>query len=246
MRIPRIHTDQALAADSTLELDEAAAHHLARVLRMRTGDGLVLFNGRGGQYPARIASLTRQSVTVTTGPFQDLERESGLSLHLGIAVSRGERMDWVVQKATELGVTAISPLLSERTEVRLKGEREARKLRHWQQVATSACEQCGRNRLPAIHPLQALNAFLDSVEADARLLLDPQADSTAPAITAPASIALLVGPEGGFSEAEIAAARAAGFHGLQLGPRILRTETAPLAAIAILQARWGDMGPQAP
>ena len=155
-------------------------------------------------------------------------------------------MDCVMQKATELGVTAISPLLSERTEVRLKGEREAKKLRHWQQVATSACEQCGRNRLPAVHPLQSLDTWLENVEAEVRLVLDPQADGPAAAMTAPASIALLVGPEGGFSAAEIGAAQAAGFYCLQLGPRVLRTETAPLAAIAILQARWGDMSLPAP
>ena len=243
MRLPRIHTDQALQAGARVELEPGQAHYIARVLRMRAGDALILFNGAGGQYPATLEAVGKHAVVVTTGEFEPVERESPLALHLGIAVSRGDRMDWVVQKATELGVHAITPLLSERTEVKLKGEREARKLRHWQQVATSACEQCGRNRLPVVHPLQALQDWCQRVEADARLVLDPAADSSDPGAAAPASIALLVGPEGGFSAAEIAAAATAGFHSLQLGPRVLRTETAPLAAIALLQARWGDMRP---
>ena len=243
MRLPRIHTDQALQAGARVELEPGQAHYIARVLRMRAGDALILFNGAGGQYPATLEAVGKHAVVVTTGEFEPVERESPLALHLGIAVSRGDRMDWVVQKATELGVHAITPLLSERTEVKLKGEREARKLRHWQQIATSACEQCGRNRLPVVHPLQALQDWCQRVEADARLVLDPAADSSDPGAAAPASIALLVGPEGGFSAAEIAAAATAGFHSLQLGPRVLRTETAPLAAIALLQARWGDMRP---
>lgn len=243
MRIPRIHTEQALQAGARVELEQGQAHYIARVLRMRAGDALILFNGAGGQYPATLEAVGKNVVVVTTGAFEPVERESPLVLHLGIAVSRGDRMDWVVQKATELGVSSITPLLSERTEVRLKGEREEKKLRHWQQVATSACEQCGRNRLPAVNTLQPLPVWCEQLEVDIRLLLDPAADNSGPGVAAPASVALLVGPEGGFSADEIAAAQAAGFHCLKLGPRVLRTETAPLAAIALLQARWGDMGP---
>ena len=241
MRIPRIHTAQALRASARIELEPDRAHYVARVLRMRPGDRLVVFDGSGGQYPATIEALGRQAATIATGDFDPVECESNLALHLGIAVSRGERMDWVVQKATELGVQSITPLLSERTEVRLSGEREDKKLRHWRQVATSACEQCGRNRLPQVERLQSLPEWWEGVAADLRLVLDPAAASGARYMAAPASIALLVGPEGGFSSAEIAAAEAAGFQSLQLGPRILRTETAPLAAIAVLQARWGDI-----
>jgi 16S rRNA (uracil1498-N3)-methyltransferase len=241
MRIPRIHTPQSLRADTRIELEQGQAHYVARVLRMRAGDALMLFNGTGGQYPATLETVAKNAVVVSTGKFEPVERESPLVLHLGIAVSRGERMDWVVQKATELGVQAITPLLSERTEVRLKGEREEKKLRHWQQVATSACEQCGRNRLPVVNTLQPLQDWCQQAEADLRLVLDPAAGNSDPGAATPASIALLVGPEGGFSAAEIAAARAAGFQSLQLGPRVLRTETAPLAAISLLQARWGDM-----
>lgn len=242
MRTPRIYTAQPLQANASIELEPGAAQHVARVLRMEVGDNLILFNGEGGQYPATISAADRKSVITLTAGFDAIERESGLNLHLGIAISRGERMDWVVQKATELGVTAIAPLLSERTGVRLKGEREDRKLRHWRQIATSACEQCGRNRLPQILPLQPLEQWLGSVSADVRLVLHHRAGNTGAMTANPASVALLVGPEGGLDPREISAAEAAGFSPLQLGPRILRTETAPLAAIAILQARWGDMG----
>jgi 16S rRNA (uracil1498-N3)-methyltransferase len=209
---------------------------------MKPGDRLVLFNGSGGQYPATITALGKKSVLATTEDLEAVERESSLLLLLGIAMSRGERMDWVVQKATELGVSSIAPLVTERTEIKLRGEREKKKLRHWQQIAVSACEQSGRNRIPEILAPQRLDQWLDQVQVDIKLVLDPGADISNPGASRPASAALLVGPEGGLSSAEIDAAERAGFNGLQLGPRILRTETAPLAAIAILQARWGDMG----
>jgi 16S rRNA (uracil1498-N3)-methyltransferase len=246
MRIPRIFTGQALQANTEVVLEPGPSRHLSRVLRMKAGDALVLFNGSGGQYPATISELGRQSLVVTTGSFEAIERESGLCLQLGIALSRGERMDWVVQKATELGVSSIAPLLSERTEVRLSAERGDRKLAHWRQIASSACEQCGRNQLPQILSLQTLGQWLEDVRADIRLVLHHLAGNADPGSIQPASVALLVGPEGGLSAEEVRAAEQAGFSSLQLGPRVLRTETAPLAAIAILQARWGDMGRSKP
>lgn len=242
MRIPRVFTGQPLQANETVALEPGPSRHLSRVLRMTVGDALVLFNGRGGQYPATISALDRKSVVATTGTFDAIERESGLHLQLGIALSRGDRLDWVVQKATELGVSSIATLVSERTEVKLSIERGEKKLRHWQQIATSACEQSGRNRLPEILPPQGLENWLHAVRADVRLVLHHRASNSDPGSRKPASVALLVGPEGGLSAAEIEAAGQAGFNSLQLGPRVLRTETAPLAAVAILQARWGDMG----
>ena len=242
MRIPRIHTRQSLQANAVVELEPGPSQHLCRVLRMQVGDSLILFDGSGGQYPASIQAIGRTVVTAATGAFAAIERESGLHLQLGIAISRGDRMDWVVQKATELGVSSIAPLATERTEVRLGGERSDKKLRHWQQVASSACEQCGRNRLPEILAPQDLGLWLRSVQAQVRLVLHHTAVNSDPGPSSPASAALLVGPEGGLTPAEIRAAGQAGFRSLQLGPRVLRTETAPLAAIAILQARWGDMG----
>jgi 16S rRNA (uracil1498-N3)-methyltransferase len=241
MRCPRIYTEQTLQANGSIQLESRASQHVARVLRMQVGEPLVLFNGGGGQYRATISAANKKAVVVTTGDHAAIEVESRLRLQLGIAISRGERMDWIVQKATELGVCSISPLFSERTEVRLKGERADKKLRHWQQVAISACEQCGRNRLPVIQPLQSLNQWVSEARADTRLVLHHRAGPPDTSPAAPASAALLVGPEGGLTSTEIASAEQAGFRPLQLGPRVLRTETAPLAAIAILQARWGDM-----
>ncbi len=242
MRIPRIHTGQALQAECSFDLEPGPSQHLARALRMQAGDTLILFDGRGGQYPATITSVSKSAVSVRTGALDAREAESPLSIHLGIAISRGDRMDWVVQKATELGVASVSPLTTERTEVKLRGDRADKKLRHWQQVAISACEQCGRNRVPRLQALNSLDHWLSTVEADLKLVLHHRAGTGDTPATRPASIALLIGPEGGLSEAEIASAESGGFVPLQLGPRVLRTETAPLAAITLLQARWGDMG----
>lgn len=242
MRIPRIFTAQALAGGSALSLEPEPSHHLARVLRMGVGDALVLFDGTGGEYPATITALGRKHVEVQTGEPRTGDNESPLHVHLGIALSRGDRMDWVVQKATELGVGAITPLFSEHTGVKLAGERAEKKIKHWRQVAVSACEQCGRNRLPDIHPPRPLDDWLASVQADRKFVLHHRATGSEEGeASTPASIALLVGPEGGLSDGEIAGAERAGFTALRLGPRVLRTETAPIAALAILQARWGDM-----
>ncbi len=168
-------------------------------------------------------------------------RESPLAIHLGVAISRGERMDWVVQKATELGVVAISPLYTARSGVKLAGERVDKKVRHWRNVAISACEQCGRNRIPEINHPGNVMSWLADTEASLRLVLHHRAVVTQTQLAAPESLALLVGPEGGLDAAEIAAAETAGYTSLSLGPRVLRTETAPLAALAIVQSRWGDM-----
>mgnify|MGYP001821389952 CR=1 FL=1 len=241
MRVPRIFTGQVLQAHSTFELEPRPSQHLARALRMREGDSVILFDGSGGEYPATISALSKKQVAVSTGAIQQREVESSLAVHLGIAVSRGERMDWVVQKATELGVSSISPLLTERTEVKLKGDRAEKKIAHWQQVAISACEQCGRNRIPKIGTQQPLQTWLDSADAPLKLVLHHRADTLPPGSVAAERAALLIGPEGGLSEGEIAAAEQRGFLSLSLGPRVLRTETAPIAALAILQARWGDM-----
>ena len=240
MRIPRIFTRQALKPESTVELEPGPSQHLSRVLRIQEGSELVLFDGRGGEYPSSISAVGKKQVTVSTGAHRQAERESPLWVHLGIAVSRGERMDWVMQKATELGVARITPLFSERTEVKLKGERAEKKVAHWQQIAISACEQCGRNQIPEVTPLQTLQSWLAEVQADLKLVLHHRADMKGDTAT-PRSLALLVGPEGGLSDPEIAAAEHQGFQSLKLGDRVLRTETAPLAALAILQARWGDM-----
>lgn len=241
MRNPRIHTEQLLAAGSQLTLEPGPSAHIARALRLQVGDALTVFNGRGGEYAATISTLGKKSVTLDIGQHRDIEAESPLAIHLGIAISRGDRMDWLVQKATELGVETLSPLLTARTEVKLKADRAEKKQQHWQQIAIATCEQCTRNRVPQIMPLQTLQTWLAATQADQKFVLHHRASATPQDSQAPATVALLAGPEGGLSPVEIALAEAAGYQSLKLGARVMRTETAPLAAMAILQAQWGDM-----
>lgn len=241
MPTTRIYTEQALRPNETVELEPGPSAHIARVLRMRVGDTLQLFNGDGGEYPATLSSLNKKSVQAVTGDHDPGELESPLRLELGIAISRGDRMDWVIQKATELGVASITPLTTQRTEVKLKGDRESKKMQHWRQIIISACEQCGRNRLPELRPLQSLDKWLPTVVADRKFVLHHRDTNADKADEIPSSVAILIGPEGGLSPEEIAAAEKSDFEALTLGPRVLRTETAPLVALAILQAKWGDM-----
>ena len=243
MRIPRIYTGQVLVANSPLELEAGPSTHIARAMRMRAGDQLTLFNGRGGEYTACVSAVDKKTVTVDIGAYCDTGTESPLAIHLGIAISRGDRMDWVVQKATELGVQRVSPLLTERTEVKLKADRAEKKVLHWQQVAIAACEQCGRNTVPKIEPLQSLPSWVSTTEADCKLVLHHRALVETGNGSTPSTIALLIGPEGGLSPAEISLAESACYQALRLGPRVMRTETAPLVAMAILQSQWGDMSP---
>ncbi len=242
MRIPRIYTPQPLAVGTLSELEGSAANHVGRVLRMGPGQTLTLFNGEGAEFRATIHTIERRAVTVTIEEELNVDLESPLSIELGIGISRGDRMDWVLQKVTELGVARIAPLFTERTEVKLKGERADKKQQHWEQVIVSACEQCGRNRLPVLTQPQRLEEWLRNCQAERKFVLHHR-DQPATGGEAPRSVALAIGPEGGLSEAEIAAAESAGFEALTLGPRVLRTETAPVAAMAIIQAIWGDMPP---
>jgi len=223
-------------------LPEAAARHAVTVLRLQVGDTLNLFNGSGGEYSARLVAVSKREARVRLIEFLATERESPVDITLALGISAGERMDYSLQKATELGVAAIQPLATERSVVRLAGERADKRLAHWQHVVTAACEQCGRNRVPAVAPVQKLYAYLAAVDRSQRLLL-LSPDAAAPLKTARQSdrVVLLVGAEGGFAPAESAAAEASGFEPVKLGPRILRTETAPVAALAVLQALWGDL-----
>lgn len=240
MAPPRIFCPQPLQPGAVIDLESGPSQHLARALRKAAGDAITLFNGDGNVYPAEVVRVGRRQVTARVTAEENTDLESPLAIHLGIVISRGERMDWAVQKSTELGVTSISPLYSARGGVRLAGDRGGKKVQHWQQVAISACEQCGRNRVPHIRQPEELGDWLDTDATGLRLVLHHRAGAGLPA-RAPASTTLLVGPEGGLSPDEVAAAEQRGWQPLALGPRILRTETAPVAAIAILQARWGDM-----
>lgn len=239
---PRFFCPVPLAPGAVIELPEPLAHHAVHVLRLRSGDQLVLFDGTGGEYPARLEAAGRQ-VRAVLGPWRDAERESPLDLTLAQALPAGEKMDWVVQKAVELGVARIAPVVCARSVVRLAGERARRREEHWRQVMIAACEQCGRNRLPQLAPLAELADFLALAAPQlqaARLLLAPGGDQFLRDIAPGTPVMLLVGPEGGFTEGEEAAALAAGFRRLSLGPRVLRTETAGLAALAALAALFGD------
>ncbi|HEV2682146.1 MAG TPA: 16S rRNA (uracil(1498)-N(3))-methyltransferase [Rhodanobacter sp.] len=243
MRTTRIHADLPLNPGSELSLPAQAGEHVARVLRLTAGDPLTLFNDDGSDYPASILAVGKREVIVRIESRQLLHNESPLPLTLAQGVARGEKMDLIVQKATELGVVRIVPLLTERSEVKLDIARAEKRLAHWRAVAASACEQSGRARLPEITPALSLSAWLDGlVEDDAlRLALLPEATRSSRELRFTAVGGLLVvGPEGGLGERDISTLTAAGFNGLRLGPRILRTETAGLAALAALQALHGD------
>lgn len=241
MRTIRIHTQQALSAGSECVLDAAPSHHLATVLRARTDQAIELFNGDGNAYAARIISISKKAVTVTVESCTPHNNESPLGIELGIGISKGDRFDFVLQKSTELGITAISPLITERTEVRLDNERIEKKTEHWRQVVISACEQSGRNSIPDVNAPQKLADWMSTCDAPQKFVLHHRAARAPDAAMKPLRVALLIGPEGGLSQQEIAAAEQCGFSAWRLGPRVLRTETAPLAAITALQWLWGDL-----
>lgn len=244
MQRPRIHVPDTLRAGTTHVLPEAGAAHVVRVLRLAAGDPIILFNGTGVDYDAVLKTVAKSGVTAELGQGHAVDHESPLGILLLQGVSRGTRMDIVMQKATELGVQAIQPVLAERTVVRLDDGRAATRLAHWRRIVVSACEQCGRSVVPEVHPPVSMEAALAGLAPDAlRLTLDPGADGNVRTLLAGRrKVVLAVGPEGGFSEAEIRVLGDAGFKGLRLGPRILRTETAPLAALAVLQFAGGDLG----
>ncbi|PFG11381.1 16S rRNA (uracil(1498)-N(3))-methyltransferase [Marinobacter sp. LV10MA510-1] len=243
MRIPRIYTDTPLQAGAEAQLDDSAAQHVGRVLRMQPGQALSLFNGDGQDYPALIASASKKNVTVQVGQPTANSSESTLEIVLGQTLSKGDRMDYAVQKATEMGVSRIVPLSTERCDVRLKGDREDKRLSHWRSVAISAAEQCGRARVPDILPVMNITEWLDySQHCDVRLVLHHRTEQSLDSLAKPNSVALMIGPEGGLSADEIAQAEKSGFLPVALGPRVLRTETAPVAAMALCQWLWGDFG----
>jgi 16S rRNA (uracil1498-N3)-methyltransferase len=242
MRLSRVHVEVPLGGRVELDLQGTAANHVARVLRLRPGDPLILFDDAGGEYTATVVALARHTVRVTVGEYLTTNRESPLHVTLAQGISRGERMDVVVQKATELGVKRIVPVLAARTVVRLNAAQAANRLRHWRAIAVAACEQCGRNSLPEVTAPMSLQQFLVSeLPEGLRLLLRPDGGLKVRDLPASAAVTLLIGPEGGLSDAEQSAALAAQFQGLSLGPRILRTETAALAALAVIQQRLGDL-----
>lgn len=244
MRTIRIYIDQPLHVGAELPLSAQASEHVARVLRLAAGDAITLFNGDGSDYPSTIQSAGKREVVVQIHAAHVLDNESPLPLTLAQGVARGEKMDLIVQKATELGVTRIVPLLTERSEVKLDPARAEKRLAHWRAVAASACEQSGRARVPEITPAQPIETWLRALSDDGtlRLALLPEGTRQARALHFPSMGGVLaVGPEGGLGDRDVTALTNHGFQGLRLGPRILRTETAGLAALAALQALHGDI-----
>jgi 16S rRNA (uracil1498-N3)-methyltransferase len=242
--MPRFYCPVSLTTGAVLELPTSAARH-AQVLRLQPGQAITLFNGGidgslpvGGEFQATITRMGRSSVQVQVGAHAPLEREAQRSVHLALGMPANERMDWLIEKATELGVASIQPLTTQRTVLKLNDERAGKRLAHWQGIAVAACEQCGRNRVPVIHPVQPLANWLKSVQVGARLALSlaPDSRSLLQRMSSIQSgpLVLLSGPEGGLGSDEEASARASGFVPVTLGPRILRAETAPLAALAAL------------
>lgn len=243
-RIPRFHMPGPLSEGAIFELPEESGRHAAQVLRLREGDPLVVFDGRGGQYAAAVDALERRSVRVRVGRFEDVERESPARITLVQAVSSGERMDFTVQKSVELGVIAIQPVLTERSVVRLSGERADSRQAHWQRIAAASCEQCGRNRIPPVRPILTLEQYcVEAADGGLRLLLSPDAAKRVRDLDWPEDgrVTIAAGPEAGFGAAEETRLAEAGFVPLGLGPRVLRTETAALAAAAALNALYGDL-----
>jgi 16S rRNA (uracil1498-N3)-methyltransferase len=240
--IPRFHCPFPLAPGAHVDLPPEAAHHATKVLRMDDGDGVILFDGRGGEWFGRLHRVGK-TMTVALETFDDTDREPPIQITLVQGLPAADKMDWIMQKSVELGVAAIRPVACRRSVIRLSGERMERRVAHWQAVAIAACEQCRRNRVPEVAPLVDLPQFLGGNAGDngLRLILAPEAGQRLAELPKPTGpVTILIGPEGGFEEGELLAAASAGFQAVSLGPRVLRTETAGIAAIAAMMALWGD------
>ncbi len=243
MRIPRIYHPQPLTDRAEIALSEDAANHVGRVLRMSAGQALQLFDGSNQVFDAEIVRVDKKNVLVLLGDGRVEDIESPLNLHLGQVISRGEKMEFTIQKSIELGVNVITPLFSERCGVKLDGERLAKKIQQWQKIAIAACEQCGRNRIPEIREAMSLEAWCAEQDGSLKLNLHPRASHSINTLPQPVDrVRLLIGPEGGLSADEIAMTTHHGFTDILLGPRVLRTETTALTAITALQVRFGDLG----
>ncbi|MDH0450020.1 16S rRNA (uracil(1498)-N(3))-methyltransferase [Shewanella sp. GD04112] len=243
MRVPRIYQPQPLAVNQQLNLDEDGAAHIGKVLRMGSGEHISLFNGDGNDYLAEIVDAGKKSVTVKVLSCEANPSESPLNLHLGQVISRGDRMEFTIQKSVELGVNTITPLFSDRCGVKLTGERLEKKIQQWQKIVNSACEQSGRSQVPIVRPAMELQEWCSEPTSALKLNLHPRAAHGINGLDlSHTRVRLLIGPEGGLSAEEIAMTETYQFTDVLLGPRVLRTETASLTAITALQLRFGDLG----
>ncbi|MAR89815.1 MAG: 16S rRNA (uracil(1498)-N(3))-methyltransferase [Pseudomonadota bacterium] len=241
MRTPRIFQNQPLLEGNTVQLDDNGSRHLSKVLRMGEGEPVILFNGTGGEYHGHIAGMDAKSVAVELTFFNEADRVAPVAVHLGQVLGKGDHMEYALQKAVELGVSEITPLLSQRCEVKLKGQRLAKKLEQWRHLLISACEQSGLNLIPTLHPPQTLAHWAEHQQADRKWILHTEALPTDPFTgEVPTSLCLAVGPEGGFSDDEVEQVKDFGFDAITLGPRVWRTETAPVVIMSLIQYRWGD------
>lgn len=243
MRIPRIYHPTSLQPSNIIALNDDAAGHIGRVLRMQAGQEVLLFDGSGAEFPAEITEVSKKNVLVNVLKRVESSCESPLNLHLGQVISRGDKMEFTIQKSVELGVNTITPLISERCGVKLDAKRFEKKLEQWQKIAISACEQCGRNIVPLIRPIMQLEEWCAEPSDALKLNLHPRAKYSINTLPQPINkVRLLIGPEGGLSESEISMTEQYHFEETLLGPRVLRTETAALTAITALQVRFGDLG----
>ena len=240
MSLPRIHCDQRLGPGAQFALAPEAAQHVGRALRLKTGDAITVFDGRGGEYEAAIQRIDKDRVEVKVGAFRDVDAEPRLRIGLIQGLPEADKMDWIIQKSVELGVGWIQPVVCDRSVVRLSGERAARREAHWRRVAVAACEQSGRNRIPEVRPTLGFQSWIAVPATAPRWVLSPSGDPVASKSPADQELELLVGPEGGLSERELELALQQGCEAVALGTRILRAETAPLAALAAIHALWGD------
>lgn len=244
MRLSRVHIDQALNEGDELILDENRSHYLLRVLRLKPGDALIIFNGNGCEYNAVLEQATKKQATVKIRDKLSPQRESPLHIEIGQGIARGERMDFVLQKSVELGVDTITPLWTRRSQVKLDDKRQEKRLTHWRGVVQSACEQSGRVRIPVLqHPFD-FNSWLATPSDGLNIVLSPDSNTTLKDLEPATRIRVLIGPEGGLEDSEISEAEANSFQTICLGPRILRTETAALATLTALQTLWGDLATQ--
>jgi 16S rRNA (uracil1498-N3)-methyltransferase len=241
VRVPRLYLPLPLQRGDLVRLDEETAHYVRTVLRLQQDADVTVFNGRGGEFAASLVEVSRHAIGLEIGEWRARDVESPIAIHLGLGIARGERMDWAVQKSVELGVARITPLITERTVVQLKGERRVHRRLHWQKIAQSACEQCGRTLLPEIEDALSLDDWV-KIGQGLKLFLDPDASqSLRSLVRTDNEVCLMSGPEGGFSDRERMLAGSAGYTAVSLGPRIMRTETAAIAALAAIQAVWGDL-----
>ena len=242
MRITRVFVPEPLIVDAALTIDNESAHHLINVLRVKQDQPLVLFNGDGNEYSAQINEVHKRKVIVNVDAKLAIGAESKFPIHLGQGIAKGDRMETVLQKATELGVTEITPIITQRCNVKLSPERWAKQLVQWEKGIIGACEQSGRNVLPILHPPITLSEWCKQSTEQYRITFDPHAQQHLQALPVTQhGIRILIGPEGGFSEAETYGAEQTGFNTVKIGPRVLRTETAAIASIAIIQATYGDL-----